>query len=330
MIAGVCALLCFGVSARAQVDADLTARRRVFPEIGPGLKAIKRGPDGKLYVLASPSPGLVVYSSDGRRLLSMREAAGMSAEARKGAAGSGDVLVGFGDDFDVDSTGNIYIADRANNAVQVYSARGKHLLTIPVHAPISVAALPEGEVAVTTLEGPSLVTVFDKSGHDVRDFGDLEPLADRADLNRFLNIGRILTDNTGHLYYGFEYFPEATVKQFDRFGYGGQEIQYKELDAYPEAQAMRKEIARQDARNGPPNFKPVMTAFGVERDTGEVWIAMGDLLLHYDKDGNRRATYLMYTPDNARLEANTILVEKGRLFIGSDPLGVYEFERKPD
>ena len=31
----------------------------------------------------------------------------------------------------------------------------------------------------------------------------------------------------------------------------------------------------------------------------------------------------------ARLEANTILIEKDRLIIGSDPLGIYEFER-PD
>jgi hypothetical protein len=52
-------------------------------------------------------------------------------------------------------------------------------------------------------------------------------------------------------------------------------------------------------------------------------------LLHFDKEGNRRATYKIYTPQGARLEANTILVEKDRLIIGSDPLGIYEFER-PD
>jgi hypothetical protein len=52
-------------------------------------------------------------------------------------------------------------------------------------------------------------------------------------------------------------------------------------------------------------------------------------LLHFDKDGNRRATYLIYTKEGARLEANTILVEQDRLIIGSDPLGIFEFER-PD
>jgi hypothetical protein len=314
-----------GACAQAQVDADLIAKRRLYPEIGPGLKAVKSGTDGKIYVLASPSPGLVVYSGEGKRLLSMREATGMSPEARAEAAQSGEVLVGFGDDFDVASEGTIYIADRANNAIQVYANKGRHLRTIPVEEPLSVAALPEGEVAVTTLRGSELVKVYDKDGREVREFGDQVQMAERGDLNRFLNIGEIMADGEGHLYYAFEFLPEPTVRQFSRFGYAGQDIQYTEMDALPEAQAVRREIARQDARNGPPNFKRVVTALGVGRDNGEVWIAMGDTLLHFDREGNRRATYLTYTPQGARLEANTILVEKDRLIIGGDPIGIYEF-----
>src|SRR2546425_7183992 len=41
-----------------------------------------------------------------------------------------------------------------------------------------------------------------------------------------------------------------------------------------------------------------------------VWIALYNTLLHFDKEGNRRATYKVYTPQGARLEANTILVER--------------------
>ena len=62
---------------------------------------------------------------------------------------------------------------------------------------------------------------------------------------------------------------------------------------------------------------------------GELWVALHNTLLHFDKDGNRLASYQLYTPDGARLDANTILVEKERLLIGSDPLGIYVFER-PD
>jgi hypothetical protein len=329
-VMAVCLLAPLAPGARAQVDAELNADKRLFPEVGPGLRAVRMGPDGKIYVLASPSPGLVVYSGEGKRLLAMKEASGISAEARAEAEQSGEVLVGFGDDFDVGSDGTIYIADRANSAIQVYGSKGNYIRSIHVNAPLSVAALPEGEVAVTSLSMPQLVTVYDKSGRDVREFGQFEELAERPDLNRFLNIGQIVSDDSGHLYYAFAYFPEPTVKQFSRFGYVGQEIQFHEIDALPEARAVRREIQRQDAKNAPPNFKRVVTAVGVERDSGEVWIAMGDTLMHFDKEGNRRATYLIYTPKNARLEANTIVVEKDRLIIGSDPLGVYEFERKPN
>jgi len=60
-----------------------------------------------------------------------------------------------------------------------------------------------------------------------------------------------------------------------------------------------------------------------------VWIALHNTLLHFDQEGNRRASYKIYTPEGARLEATTILVEADRLLIGEDPLGIYEFSR-PD
>ena len=40
-------------------------------------------------------------------------------------------------------------------------------------------------------------------------------------------------------------------------------------------------------------FKRILTAVGVERTSGEVWMALGDKLLHFDKEGNRRATYMI-------------------------------------
>jgi len=61
-ILAVCLMLGASVSTAAQVDADMVAKRRLFAPMGPGLKQIREGADGKIYVLASPSPGLVVYS----------------------------------------------------------------------------------------------------------------------------------------------------------------------------------------------------------------------------------------------------------------------------
>jgi hypothetical protein len=322
----MCLLACAAGSAAAQDegDLDLTARQRIFSGVGPGLRAVKRGADGRLYILASPSPGLLVFDAQGKQVLSIRTAAASTTAEVKAAR-----TIAFGEDCDVDAAGRIYIADRGANLISTFSPDGELLRSISVKNPVSVAALPEGEVAVGTLREPHLVMVFDKNGRDVREFGDPEPLTERAELNRFLNIGQLATDAQGHLYYAFAYLPEPTVRQYDRLGYAGQDIQYTALDAFPAAQAARKEIVRQENKGKEPSFKRVLTAVGVDRASGEVWMALQNRLLHFDKEGNRQATYKIYTPEGARLEANTILVENARLIIGSDPLGIYEFER-PD
>jgi len=327
ILAVSCLTFLSAVSAAAQIDADMVAKRRLFAPVGPGLKQIREGADGKIYVLASPFPGLVVYSPEARRLLTMREASALPEAALTEAKTSGEVLVQYGEDCDVDPDGTIYVADRVSNAIQVYSKDAKHLRTININAPLAVAALPEGEVAVATMRQAALVTVFDKNGRLVREFGDAESLTDRQDLNRYLNMGDLATDAQGHLYYGFQYFPEPTVRQFDRFGYAAGDLRYSSLDVMQEAAAVRHEIEKQERRGDPPRFKQVMTAMGVDKSTGEVWMAMGSTLLRFDKEGNRRSMYRLYTPQNARLEANAIVVEKNRLIIGGDPIGVYEFER---
>jgi len=300
------------------------ARQRVFPSVGPGLRSIKRGADGRLYLLASPSPGLLVFDRQGQQVLTVSELPGADPSAKTGRA-----LITFGEDCDGDADGKIYVADRGANLIQVFSPDGTLLRSISVKNPIAVAALPEGEVAVGTLREPHLVIVFDKNGRDVREFGDPESLAERQELNRYLNIGELATDAQGHLYYAFAYLPEPTVRQYDRLGYAGQDIQYTALEAMPAAQAARKEIQRQERRGDQPSLKRILTAVGVDRSNGEVWIALYNTLLHFDKEGNRRASYKIYTPQGARLEATAILVEPDRMMIGTDPLGIYEFDR-PD
>jgi hypothetical protein len=321
VLAVLCLFASLAASASAQNEGDLLAKRRVLPSVGPGLRAVKRGTDGRLYVLASPAPGLLVWDQNEKQVLAIQSPS-------PGAKGQPGALV-FGEDCDVSADGKIYVADRGSNQIQVFSSEGKLLRSIPVPSPLAVAALPEGEVAVATLKQPSLVIVFDKNGRDVREFGESEAIAERSDLNRYLNSGRLGADDTGHLYYAFSYLPEPTVRQFDRLGYGHQDIQYTAIDAMPTALAARREIQRLEHRGDQPTFKKILTAIGLDHGNGEVWIALYNTLLHFDKDGNRRATYRIYTPEGARLEASVILVEQDRLLIGNDPLGIYEFER-PD
>jgi hypothetical protein len=321
VLAVLCLFACLTGSVFAQSEGDLLAKRRVFPTVGPGLRAVKQGSDGRLYILASPTLGLLVLDQNGKQVLSIQPL----PQTSKNQSG---ILV-FGEDCDVSADGKIYVADRGTNQIQVFTAEGKLIRSIPVPSPLSVAALPDGEVAVSTLKEPSLVIVFDKSGRDVREFGQTEPIAERSDLNRYLNSGRLDSDNSGHLYYAFSYLPEPTVRQFDRLGYGHEDIQYTSIEAMPVAQAARKEIQRIEHRGDQPTFKRILTGIGVDHVTGEVWIALYHTLLHFDKDGNRRATYRIYTPEGTRLEASVILVGQDRLLIGNDPLGIYEFDR-PD
>jgi hypothetical protein len=323
-LAAMCLLVITASCSLAQVEDDLTAKRRLFAGVGPGLRTIKRGADGKTYLLASPSLGLTVYDVAGKQVLSIGALAAVPVSTKQARP-----AITFGEDCDVDADGKIYVADRGANLVLIFSTEGSLLRSIPVNAPVAVAALPEGEVAVATMHQPHLLVVFDKNGRDVREFGDPEPISDRPELNRFLNIGLLATDTQGHVYYGFRYLPEPTVRQFDRYGYAGPDVQYTAVEAYPAAQAARKEIERQEKRGDAPTFKSILTAVGVDRANGEVWIALHSTLLHFDKEGTRLASYQLYTPEGARLEANTILLEKDHLVIGSDPLGVYEFSR-PD
>jgi hypothetical protein len=320
----MCLLAYAASSVLAQEEGELLAKRRVFQPVGPGLRAVKRGADGRLYILASPSPGLLVFDTKEKQVLSINELSATAPGAKPGHA-----LITFGEDCDANADGKIYVADRGANQIQVFSGDGTLLQSIPVPAPVSIAALPESEVAVATLRESHLVMVFDKNGRDVREFGDPEPLTDRVELNRYLNIGQLITDAQAHLYYAFAYLPEPTVRQYDRLGYAGQDIQYTAIEVMPAARAARKEIERQERRGDQPSIRRVITGVGADRANGEVWIALGNSLLHFDKDGNRRATYKTYTPEGARLEATTILIETDRVIIGNDPLGIYEFDR-PD
>ena len=327
IVAGLCLLACLAGGARGQDTPDyedqVTAKKRLLPGVGAGLRAVKRGPDGNFYVLTAPGSSVSVFDPAGKLLRRIP-----AYEETKGPQSPSLVGIVYGEDMDVDAQGTVYVADRGANAVKIWDRQG-NAHEVKVNAPVSVAALPDGEFAVTTVRQQQLVVVYDKSGRDVREFGEAEPISERPELNRFLSIGILVTDSVGHLYYAFPYLPEPTVREYDRFGYVGQEYQYTGIDAWPAAQAMRKEIAKQESRIDAPIFKRILTAVGADPSNGEVWMALGDDVLHFDKEGNRRASYHVYTPEGARLDANLILVEPDRLIIGSDPLGVYEFAR-PD
>jgi hypothetical protein len=314
-------LLCLGGvlwASAAEVDEQLTAKRRVFPSIGAGLRAVRHAANGNYYVLASPAVGVAIFDAQMKRLLVF----GASEEVPSGQQAP-RALIGFGEDCDV------YVADRGYNAVEEFASDGKLLRSFSVNSPTSIAVVPGGEVAVTSLQQRTLVAMYGANGKLTREFGEPESLSTRAELERYINLGRVNADPQGHVYFGFTYYPEPMVRQFDSGGYVAQTFQFTGVDAFSEAQSLRKEIERQESRKEPPFLRPILTAFGVDPVNGDVWMALHNTLVHFDKEGIRRSEYQIYTPKGTRLEASVILVEEERLLIGADPLGVYEFPR-PD
>jgi hypothetical protein len=75
--------------------------------------------------------------------------------------------------------------------------------------------------------------------------------------------------------------------------------------------------------------KPVIHALGVDRASQQVWATIGDMLLHFDRDGNLLDIYRVATTQGAALQPVGILVEPDRILLVADPAGIYEFAR-PD
>lgn len=327
-----------GALIRAQEDPTLDAARRRFPNVGAGFRAIRRGSDGTYYVLASPNPSdpaapskratpskrsqpsahstpvVLVFDSQGRKLRQV------PAQPRTGELVSPSSL-------DLDASGRVYIADQSANTVSVYTADGMPFAHFPVPEPTQIVALPGDRFAVCSGNSERLVAVYDLHGTLVREFGEPAELSDDAELNHRLNGGHLASDKAGNLYFAFRYLPEPTVRKYDpNSGYLLDELTLTTLELQPMAQSARQEIAR--AGSGKiVSPHEIISALGVDPETQEVWLALGNLLMHFDNADNNTSSNRIYTTDRARMVPDFLFVEKDELLLGNDPLGIYEFPR---
>ncbi len=297
-----------------QFETEMVAKQRVFKSAGEGFREIRRGPGGTYYVLTAPAPVLFIYNEAGKRI--------GQVPARPEEK---DAAIVDGDSFDVDRNGRVAVSDHGANSIKVYAPDGALLVAFPVPNTLSVALLGTDEIAVVTPNRDKLVTVYDLSGKVVRDFGDPEELSDTADINQQANFGHILSDSSGNAYLAFDYLPEPTMRKFDPTGNLTTEISLTTIEFQGAAQSARRAIARSES--GLPTLHRIITALGVDPQSQEVWLAIGTLLMQFDKDGKRLASFRTYLRDGVRLEGTSILVEPMRLLIGNDPLGIYEFAR---
>src|SRR6202050_3766911 len=198
------------VNAQGFVSA-VRSHARVLPEITSGVTAMKRDTAGRYYVLAAPPSVIWIYSPQGKRIGQIPRA---GAETGK---------IQYAVDFDLDSDGFLLVADRAANAVEIFSPDGSLLKSVPVLAPTGVVALPDNQFAVSTLRSKRLVEIRTDQGDLVRSFGD--PAQAGADPSKQLQtLGRVFGDGSGGIYFAFTTLPDPTVRKYDRFGYAATEV----------------------------------------------------------------------------------------------------------
>jgi len=314
--AAAAALLLFAsLSAASMADSEIIARARLFPSVASGVTAIRRDSAGR-YLVLTQHGGVDIFDSAGR------PAGHVPADSSPSAS------IKFGSGLDVDARGDIYVADRASNLVSVYSSDGRLQRTIHIAGPTSVAALGGGDVAVASLHSRKLVTIFGPDGQVSSEFGEPAQISGRADLNRFANLGRLCRDSAGHIYYSFTYLPEPTVRRYDRFGYSDFQLVISTEDVLESSMAARRAVVREEQKpRGAPDLHVILGPVAVDPANADIWLAIGGRLLRYSREGTPLGSYLIYTPDEDRLEASALLLEPSRIVVGSEQSGVFDLPR---
>lgn len=211
----VLAALSVPAPARAQgFESAVLSRARVFPEFNSGVVAMKRDAAGRYYVLATPPNVIWILAADGKRI------------GQIPAAGSGIAKIQYAVDFDLAPDGRIFVADRAANAVEIFSPQGAQLAKVPVFAPTSVVALPNDQFAVSTLRSKRLVEIRGDDGALIRSFGDPADAGVTPDPKQLQNLGKISGDGAGDIFFAFTSIPDPTVRRYDRYGYVSSEATF--------------------------------------------------------------------------------------------------------
>jgi hypothetical protein len=331
----VCAVLVWG-----QQEQTLDATRGRFQDAGIRVRAIRRGPDG-YYLLAARTPSQPPDARSNHAKVASNSPAPQTASlasvlvfdpqgkrVREIALRAGSAAVISASALDVDGSGRVYIADQAGNGIDIYTAAGAPLTHFSVPEPTQIVALPGDRFAVCSANAGHFISVYDLHGALLRQVGQFADLSDDSELNHRLNEGHLASDKAGNLYFGFRYVPEPTVRKYDsNSGSLLDEFSLTTPDFEPMAQAARQEIARIESGKAVLPHE-IISALAIDPETQELWLALGNLLMHFDNADNNTGSGRAYTTAGARMVPSFILPEKDDLLLGNTALGIYEFSRK--
>jgi hypothetical protein len=291
---------------------DLLARGRVFPQIGAGVSVIKKDSAGRYYILAAPAKSIAIYQADGKRVGQIPN------------QNSHGATIAYAQDFDIDGSGRILIADRGANSVKVFAPDGSLEGSFAFPMPLSIIALPDGSCAMKSLSsGGSYFSIVSRQGKNLRTF--------RTHPSSPAN-GPIFGDASGHIYLAFTDTDVPTVRKYDAYGASDYEFSLAAADFEPPAD--RRHWTKITIEHGatPAATKAAIQALATDPESDEVWVAIFDELVHIDRDGNRRAAYRTSTQEGSRIEPSAILIEHARILIADGELGIFDFplpERLP-
>lgn len=189
------------------IENVIRSNGRMFPGIGADVRAIKRDSSGHYYILAKPQNAVWVYGPDGQRL-------GQIPNAKSGGA-----TIVYAADIDVDSSGNLLVADRGSDAVEIFRPDGSLAKRIQMLEPMSVVAMSGGRFAVVTLRSNYLVAIFDEQGRKIYQFGDPAEVGIKDSPGSMRDLGKITGDPSGYIYFAFTSLPDPTIRKYDGVGY---------------------------------------------------------------------------------------------------------------
>jgi hypothetical protein len=291
---------------------ELLARGRVFTDISSGVSVIKKDSAGRYYILAAPAKSIAVYQADGKRLGQIPH--------ENSPAGA----IVYAQDFDIDSTGRIVVADRGANSVKIFAPDGSLETSFAVGLPLSVIALADGSCAVKSLSSSGVYfRIVNRQGKVLRTLRT--PPQSPSE-------GPIFGDNAAHIYLAFTDTDDPTVRKYDLYGASEYEFALRAADFGPPAN--RKQWTKITIERGatPVSTKLAIQAFAADPESQETWVAISDQLVHFDKDGNRRAAYSLSTAAGAPIQPTALLIEHSRILIADEELGIFDFpmpERLP-
>jgi hypothetical protein len=284
---------------------ELLARGRVFGEIGAGVSVIKKDSAGRYYILGAPAKSIAIYQADGKRWGQIPN------------QNSHGATIAYAQDFDIDASGRILIADRGANSVKVFAPDGSLESSFAFPMPLSIIALPDGSCAMKSLSSRgSYFSIVSRQGKNLRTFRT----APSSPSN-----GPIFGDASGHIYLAFAETDVPTVRKYDAYGASDYEFSLSAADFEPPADGKHWTKITIEQGAAPASTKAAIQALATDPESDEVWVGIFDELVHIDKDGNRRATYRTSTQEGTRIEPSALLIEHNRILVADDELGIFDF-----